>query len=189
MNNMNNVLYYSNYCEYSKKIITEFSRSNLKDSTYFVCVDKRCNKGEQIHIILENGKDIPLPKVVKSVPSLIICSRGNMLLTGDQIYNYINHNKKQDKHIDEPQCFSQQFDSFSSDTFSFIDTDPNEMNAQGNAGMMQMHNFVSCDYMDNVTTPEENYVPDTIGGGGDNNLLNKLIQERDKQIPKPVKPI
>ena len=186
---MNNVLYYSNYCEYSKKIITHFSRSTIKDNTFFICVDKRCNKGEQTYIILENGKDVPLPKVVKSVPSLIICSRGNMLLQGDQIYNYIDYYKKQDTPLDEPQCFSQQYDSFASDNFSFIDTDPNEMSAQGNAGMMQMHNFVSYDYMDNVNTPEDNYVPDTIGGGGDNNLLNNLIQERDKQIPKPVKPI
>lgn len=186
---MNNVLYYSNYCEYSKKIITHFSKGNLKDNTFFICIDKRCNKGEQVYIILENGKEVPLPKVVKSVPSLIICSRGNMLLEGDQIYNYINYNKKQEKPLDEPQCFSQQYDSFASDNFSFIDADPNEMNAQGNAGVMQMHNFVSYDYMDNINTPEDNYVPDTIGGGGDNNILNKLIQERDKQIPKPVKPI
>lgn len=184
---MNNVLYYSNYCEYSKKIITHFSRSTIKDNTYFICVDKRCNKGEETYIILENGKDVPLPKVVQSVPSLIICSRGNMLLQGDQIYNYINYYKKQDTPLDEPQCFSQQYDSFASDNFSFIDADPNEMNAQGNAGIMQMHNFVSYDYMDNINTPEENYIPNKIGS--ENNVLNKLIEERDKQIPKPVKPI
>lgn len=185
---MNNVLYYSNFCEYSKKIIAEYSRLNIKSSTYFISIDKRTKKGQQTYIILENGKEVPLPDIIKSVPSLVICSRGNMLLEGDQIYNYINQYRKQEQPVnDEPMCYSFNSGIITSDTYSFIDTDPEELSAKGNGGTRQMHNFVSFDYMDNIATPEENYVPNTIGN--DDNNLNKLIEQRDNDIPKPVKPI
>ena len=54
---MSSILYYSNYCDPSKKLLFELSRSKIKEELHFVCIDNR-EKGPKnsTHIILENGQ-------------------------------------------------------------------------------------------------------------------------------------
>lgn len=183
------VLYYSNYCKHCKELLTIITKSSIKNNIYFVNIDKRVKKNNVVYINLENGKQIKLPDIVKTVPSMILFSRGNLLLEGNSIYNHIKQYEKQSvKTNDEPNAFSLNYDSFSSDTFSFIDTNPEEMNAKGNGGMLQMHNFVGVDYSDSITTPPENYVSNRISSS-DENVLNKLMEQRDKEVPKQANPV
>ena len=49
---MSSVLYYSNYCENSNKILELLSKTNLKNEMHFICVDKRVRKQNNIYIIL-----------------------------------------------------------------------------------------------------------------------------------------
>lgn len=182
-------LYYSNFCKHSKELLTVIAKSDIKKNIYFICIDKRKMKSGAMYICLENGKEIKLPDVIKSVPSMLLFSRGNLLLTGNSIYNYIKEYERNNKTmIDEPNAFSLNFNSFSSDTYSFIDSDPDEMNAKGNAGSNQMHNYVSVNYMDNVTTPPENYVSKRteLSDGG---ALEKYMNDRDKELPKHPNPL
>ena len=38
---MSSILYYSNYCEHSKKLLQNISKSNLQKEIHFICIDKR----------------------------------------------------------------------------------------------------------------------------------------------------
>lgn len=183
------VLYYSNYCNHCKELLTLIAKSTIKQHLYFICVDKRIKKGSQVFIVLESGKEIKLPEVVKTVPTLLLFSRGNMTLEGNKIYDYVrDYEKKTQKHNDEPNAFSLNFDSFTSDSYSFIDTKPEEMNAKGNGGMMQMHNYVGVNDIGEIVTPPENYVSNRIASS-DENVLEKYMQEREKDIPKHTNPL
>ena len=81
------VLYYSNYCNHCKELLTLIGKSSIKNNIYFVCIDKRLKKNNIIYVSLENGKEIKLPDIIKTVPSMILFSRGNLLLEGNSIYN------------------------------------------------------------------------------------------------------
>ena len=178
-----NVLYYSNYCDHCKKLLTTLSKSHIKKDIYFICIDKRKVQDGIIYIILEDGKEISLPNIISSVPSMILFSRGNMLLKGDDIFKYINQQMEVIERIKEPDSFSMNFSSFTSDSYSYLDTDPQEMNAQGNGGSRQMHNYVSFDYNDQISTPPDNYVPDKIGS---DNTMERIMKQREEDVPKPI---
>ena len=53
---MSLILYYSNFCEPSKKLLNVISRSQVKEEIHFVCIDKRVQgKDASTFIILENN--------------------------------------------------------------------------------------------------------------------------------------
>ena len=183
------VLYYSNYCNFCKELLTNITKSDVKKDIYFICIDKRVKKNGLIYIQLENGKEIKLPDIIKTVPTMILFSRGNLQLEGNGIYNYINTKEKERNVIrDEPDAFSLNFDCISSDTYSFIDTEPDQMNAKGNGGSMQMHNYVDISYADNITTPPENYVSNRITSS-DENVLNNYMKQRENELPVHKNPL
>lgn len=181
-----NVLYYSNYCDHCKKLLTNLSKSHIKKDIYFINIDKRKVNNGTIYVILEDGKEISLPNVITSVPSMILFSRGNMLLKGDDIMKYINQQMETIIHNTEPDPFSMNFNSITSDSYSFLDQDPEELGAQGNGGVRQMHNYVAHDYNDQISTPPDNYVPDKIGS---NNSMEKYMQKREQDVPRPIQRI
>ena len=49
------ILYYSNFCEPSKKLLQLIAKTKLKNELHFICIDKRFrnSKGQTI-LILEN---------------------------------------------------------------------------------------------------------------------------------------
>ena len=52
---MSKLLYYSNYCENSKKLLSIVVKSNIKNDIHFICVDKRVQRNNKTYIILENN--------------------------------------------------------------------------------------------------------------------------------------
>ena len=181
-----NVLYYSNYCDHCKNLLVKLSKSHIKKDIYFICVDKRKVHNGTTYIVLEDGKEITLPNIITSVPSIILFSRGNMLLKGNDILKYINQQMEAIEQIKEPDAFSMNFSSFTSDSYSYLDTDPEEMNAQGNGGTRQMHNYVSFDYNDQISTPPDNYVPDKIGS---DNTMERIMKQREEEVPRQIQRI
>ena len=84
------IIYYSNYCEHSKKLIQTISQSQIKDDMHFICIDNRRKKPNGVtNIILENGQEILLPPTVTKVPALLLLNRGNRVVFGNEIDNYI----------------------------------------------------------------------------------------------------
>ena len=49
------ILYYSNYCPHSQKVLQTLVKGNMSDKISFICIDKRVQdpKTNQTYIILE----------------------------------------------------------------------------------------------------------------------------------------
>jgi hypothetical protein len=103
------------------------------------------------YIILENGQKIILPENVTKVPALLLLNQGYQVIYGEQILQHLKPRQQQEvrkatQNNMEPMAFSLGggggFGDVVSDQYSFLDQDPDELRAEGNGGMRQMHNYV-----------------------------------------------
>ena len=85
---MSCVLYYSKYCEICKKLIYNLGKTNIKDKIHFLNIDKRINENGKTFILLENGQKILLPPNINMVPALLLLSKGNKIIFGNDVENY-----------------------------------------------------------------------------------------------------
>ena len=83
---MSCILYYSKYCEVSKKYLQLISKSSSQNDIHFICIDKRVKDGNKTYIVLENGQKIILPDNITRVPALLLLNKGYQVLYGEQIY-------------------------------------------------------------------------------------------------------
>ena len=149
---MSCILYYSKYCEVSKKYLQLLSKSDIQKDIHFICIDKRVkDSNNKTYIILENGQKIILPENITKVPALLLLNQGYQILYGDQILQHLKPKQQQEvkqatQNNMEPMAFSLgcggNFGDIVSDQYSFLDQDPNDLKADGNGGMRQMHNYV-----------------------------------------------
>ena len=161
---MSSILYYSNFCNHSKNIVQQLSKTTVSKDIHFICIDKRVkDQNNKVFIILENGQRIIMPDTVNRVPALLLLNNNYTILYGDQILNHLK--PKQEMAIQEstnnnmePSAFSISKTGFGivSDQYSFLDMSTDELNAKGSGGLRQMHNYVDLFYSDKITTtPEE----------------------------------
>lgn len=186
------ILYYSNYCNHSKSLLSMLAKSQIKNNYYYVNIDKRRKDAKNtVHIMLENGSEVILPSIVTKVPALLLPSHGNRVLYGGEIMTYLQSSESQVSQVnDDPEPFhlsSNVYDNISSDNYSFLDTSSDELTAKGNGGVRQMHNYVSLHNNPLISTPQDDYVPDKIGARGQDSL-EKYIEERDQGVPKKQMP-
>ena len=148
---MSSILYYSKYCEVSKKYLQILSKSaNIQKDIHFICIDKRVkDTNNKTYIILENGQQIILPENVTRVPALLLLNQGYNVLFGEQILQHLQPQKEIEmkqatQNNMEPMAFSfgNGFSDIVSDQYSFLDQQPEDLEAKGNGGMRQMHNYV-----------------------------------------------
>jgi len=170
---MSCILYYSNYCQNSKTLIQNISKSRIKEELHYCCIDKRVKKANGVtNILLENGQEIILPPTVVKVPSLLLLNKGHQILTG--LSDILNYLKPQEDYINQKATnFNGEPNAFSfcggsalgviSDNFSFLDQTADALTAKGNGGLRQIYHYATLDHSDNIETPPDNYVPDKIG--------------------------
>ena len=149
---MSCILYYSKYCEVSKKYLQLLSKSNIQSDIHFICIDKRVkDSNNKTYIILDDGQKIILPENITKVPALLLLNQGYHVLYGDQILEHLKPRQQQEvkqatQNNMEPMAFALggggSFGDIVSDQYSFLDQDPDELKADGNGGMRQMHNYV-----------------------------------------------
>ena len=149
---MSSILYYSKYCEVSKKYLQLLSKTNVQNDVHFICIDKRVkDSNNKTYIILENGQKIILPDNVTRVPALLLLNQGYNVLYGEQILQHLKPRQEVEvrqatENNMEPMAFSLGggggFGDIVSDQYSFLDQDPSDLEAKGNGGMRQMHNYV-----------------------------------------------
>jgi hypothetical protein len=148
---MSSILYYSKYCEVCKKYLQILSKSQSQKDIHFICIDKRVKDelNNKWYIILENGQKIVLPNNVTKVPALLLLTDGYQVLYGEQILQHLKPQQHQEikqatKNNMEPMAFSfgGGFGDIVSDQYSFLDQGPEDLEAKGNGGMRQMHNYV-----------------------------------------------
>ena len=87
---MSSILYYSNYCQHSKKIIGVLSKSEIQNEIHFICIDKREKgpNGDTV-IVLENNQKVILHSSVTRVPALLLLNNNYKVLFGDEILQFL----------------------------------------------------------------------------------------------------
>ena len=79
----------------------------------------------------------------------------------------------------EPLAFSfSEMGNTLSDTYSYLDTSPDDLCAKGKGGLRILHNYVTLENSCTIETPPENYTPDKIGEID----LGKIQQARHAEI-------
>lgn len=162
---MSSVLYYSNFCEHSKKLLQRISKMEIKSEMHFICIDKRVNDGGKIYIVLENGQKMIMPENITKVPALLLLENYSVLY-GESINDFLKPRqdlaiKKATNNNIEPNAFSFSGGSagfgIASDNYSFLDMDHASLSATGNGGVRQMHNYIGYGDSFNITTPVDEY--------------------------------
>jgi len=185
---MSCILYYSNFCDHSKKLLQHLSKSSLSKDIHFICIDVRESKEDgNIYIKLQN-KEMILPKTVTKVPALLLLNNNYQVLFGEDIYNYFKPKQAQQQvqatsNNLEPFAFSFSGSQISSDNYSFLDMDSEQLSAKGTGGTRQMHSYFSVDQQDEkIPTPSENFSNKETNK---NNIsLEQLQKQRDLDILK-----
>ena len=159
---MSSILYYSNFCEHSKKLLQTLTKANIHQDIHFICIDKRVKEADKMFIILENGQKIIMPQHVNRVPALLLLNQGYNVLYGESILQHLTPKREvavrqATQNNMEPMAFSfgggGGFSDVVSDQYSFLDQDPESLKASGDGGMRQMHNYVDINYRDSMSAP------------------------------------
>lgn len=184
---MSAILYYSNFCQNSKSLIQNISKSRLKEELHYCCIDNRIKKENgATYIILENRQEIILPQIITKVPSLLLLNKGHKVVSGlNDILLYLKPqedyiNQKATSFNGEPNSFSFSYGSglgVISDNYSYLDQTPESLTAQGNGGLRQMYHYATIDMVDQIETPKDDYIPDKIGTDVS---VEKLKQSREE---------
>jgi hypothetical protein len=204
---MSCILYYSKYCEVSKKYLQILSKSNVQNDIHFICIDKRIKEdNNKTYIILENGQKIILPENVTRVPALLLLTKGYQVLYGEQILENLKPRQEVEvrqatQNNMEPMAFSLggggSFGDIVSDQYSFLDQAPEDLEAKGNGGMRQMHNYVDLNtaFSGQLSQQGNNEEQNTtirgakkIGEDASNQVMEdrikKMKEERDSDLRK-----
>ena len=173
---MSSILYYSNFCENCKALLTKISNSSVKDNLHYVCIDRRVKKNNAMYVMLENNQELLLPNTVNAVPALMILNNEYKVLFGDNILEYLKpveqvKVQKATNFNGEPSAFSLNdgMAGVHSDNFSFLDQGNDELSAKGDGGMRQLYNYATINFQEKIETPEDDYVPDKVD---ENSLKN-----------------
>ena len=183
---MSSILYYSNYCNHSKKILGYLSKTKLKDQIHFICIDKREIKNGECNIILENGQSVILPKKVTKVPALLLLNETYMIYFGDDILEFFKPKEEvivsqSTNNNMEPNAYSISDNSsvgsygVHSDNYSYLDMSVDDLSAKGSGGIRQMYNYSDINGDMSIQTPDEDYKPDKV----DEHALSEYEKSRN----------
>lgn len=205
---MSTILYYSNYCKSSSKVLQLLSKYDMRSQIHFICIDGRVNKNGNTYAVLPNGQEMLIPNNMTAVPALIILNQQYKIIYGvNDIINFFQRGIEQQvneatKNNNVPISTSvddgySAFGGFGtgivSDHFSFLDQDDNELSAKGDGGLRQMHNYARPNeniiytpgLLKNDNSNNNNNSTETTGNkikDGDTSLLDRYKQERDRDL-------
>lgn len=169
---MSCILYYSNYCEPSKKLLQTVMKTQNSKDIHFICIDKRVRDSNgKVYIVLQTGQKIIMPENVTRVPALLLLNQNYKVIYGDDIYKHLKPQVQQQvreatKNNMEPINFQDGFSSFSgfgggvvSDNYSFLDQSDTDLSVKGDGGLRQIHNYVTLNDSMNLTMklPSDDY--------------------------------
>jgi hypothetical protein len=185
------ILYYSNYCKHSQKLLQTLTKGNLVDKISFICIDKRTKdpKSNQVYLYLENGGKVIMPPNLHSVPALLLVKDRYRIILGDQIMQHFHPqlksaNERATNFNGEPMGYplgSLTLNSnIVSEKYTSYTLTPEELSAKGNGGARPLYNYVSAgDDIKFINTPADTYKPDKISN---NITVDNLQQKRLDEI-------
>jgi len=190
------ILYYSNYCKHSKKVLDFIVKSGLAEKLSCISVDKRSRnpRTNQLVITLEDGQQTALPPNIQSVPALLLVSKGYKLVMGTDIIRHFEPQVKAklaSAEFGNGEPLGVPIHSVSgsggsnivSEQFTPYDMSPEELSAKGNGGRRQMYNYVPVETdVLTIPTPPDTYRPDKISNGI---TIEALQEKRNADVPQP----
>lgn len=192
---MTSILYFSNFCEHSKKLVQNLAKTQTRKDVHYICIDKRVVEGDKVFVILESGQKIVLPNTVTKVPALLLLNENFKVLTGDQIYSFfapeqaIKTQQATQGHM-EPLAFSLGGSGgvglITSDQYSFLDMDAAQLNTQGDGGMRQMHSYTPLNHVDKFAPidPTTTTSAASRGGGVESMTIEQLQRQRENDLKR-----
>ena len=192
------ILYYSNYCKHSQKVIQYLVKNTLADQINCICIDKRQRDptNNQIVITLENGRKTVLPPNVHSVPALLLVNDKYRLILGEDILQHFQphvreKNEEAVGYNGEPVAYplgmgGGGMGGIVSESYTYYNMTPEELSAQGKGGMRQLHNYVKATHDPIfINTPPDTYRPDKISNEV---TIDVLQQNRNAEISTVAHP-
>lgn len=187
------ILYYSNYCRHSQKVIQTLVKGNLTEKISFICIDKRSRdpKTNQTYIILENGTKVIMPPNLHNVPALLLVAQKYRFIYGDEIIKHfhpdiLSKNERAVGFNGEPMGFylgkSNGGSNIMSEQFTSYTMTPDELSAKGKGQNRPLYNYVSAsDDIISINTPADSYHPDKVSNSI---TIDSLQQQRIDEINK-----
>ena len=193
------ILYYSNYCKHSQKIVQTLVKNNFKDKISFICIDKRKKdpNNNQLYIVLENGSKVVMPPQIHSVPSLLLVKKNYQVIYGDDIIAHYHskmkeYNNQATNYNGEPLGYDLHYSSggpnIISEKFTSYDMTPDELSAKGKGSSRKLYNYVSTQ-QDTlfIETPPDDYRPDKLSGDVTiDTLQQQRIDEIGQNTQRPI---
>lgn len=194
---MSCILYYSNFCEPSKKLLQTISKTGNSDNIHFICIDKRVKESNgKLFIVLQTGQKILMPENVTRVPALLLLNQNYKVIYGDDIYKHLRPQVTQQiqqatKNNMEPVTYQDGFGSFSgfsggivSDNYSFLDQSDSELSVKGEGGLRQMHNYVTLNESMNLSMklPDDDFEYNTNKLKEGETSVESLQRRRDEEL-------
>jgi len=174
------ILYYSNYCKHSQKLLQYLVKNSLSDKISFICIDRRLRdpQTQALVAMMDDGKSIIIPPNVQSVPTLLLIKQKYSALVGDAIYDYL-------KPMSQAQHARATMEN--GEPIGYAITNGN---ASGNI-QSQFDIYMSASHdTPHIYAPPEDYQSGKIKGGeGDTSLVDNLKQMRDQELQKMMPPI
>ena len=148
------IVFFSNYCSFSKDVVSKLSKSPIHDNLIYLCVD---------------DKNIKLPNFISVVPTIYL-NKDKKILVDEEITNWIEKNSNKNEDLMAYHGNSVGNSGFST-SFSFL-------NEENSDSMIARYSFLDND--DNITTPKEFSKDNSVKTGMDS-ALEKLQQERNNE--------
>ena len=163
MQNQKDILFYSNFCEFSKNIINAITKHNLRSIFLFICVDE--------------GK-YQIPQFIDSVPTIL--KRNGEVFKDEQLMIYVESKFKTDDIQEEiAPMVSQYGNSLYSTNFASID---------GDDSSIENRNYLSLGREQHMIHVEDSQTSSKKSADSDS-AFEKLMQNRkleDSQIKKAL---
>jgi len=185
---MSAVLYYSNSCQHSAKLLQELKKTNLASKFQYICIDQRVKDADgKVKIVLQNGQKVIMPPNLTAIPGLMLLDRNYQILYGDEIYKYLTpkqqvETREATANNMEPSAFAfggAGSGSVVSDNYSFLDQD---LESQGNGGTRQMHHYESLNLDSSNMGVQGSGGGGGIGGQENDNIKMSNNKIRDGQV-------
>jgi hypothetical protein len=149
------ILFYSQFCNFSKEVLDAITKHNLKESFMLVCVD---------------NKQLKLPVFVDRVP--LIYTTGKKLLSDEHVLAYL---KSKVEYVSlEPYALVGGNTNAYSDNYSFLQSDESLTEDSS-------RNYNVIGREQRIYAPEENDVP---AGKVEASVLDKVMAERANDLQK-----
>ena len=181
---MSLIIYYSNFCDPSKKLLQKVAKTKLSQEIHFICIDQRKRDSKGNTILFLQNEQVMLPPNVTKVPALYQME-SKQVLFGDDIYAHLLPQEVAINQVAtngnfDPDPFSVFGMSKLSDTYSFLDTSVEDLGAKGSGGLRQLKRFATLEDQSSIHCPKDDYSPDKVSS----KTLEDYKAERDSMVPQ-----